>query len=130
MTEETRDPIRVMADVACQRKIIDVIKRQLDEQTENLHALEDELGDAMKVRQIKTQDGYGLRATMAVRTDSKIVDPAEVEAALVEIGRRDEAIVTKLDPVVVKRIAKERGELLPGMAATETEYLSVKAVEA
>lgn len=87
------------------------------------------LSEAMRAQGIKTVIHGRLQATETVRRDTRIVDQAEVEAALREIGALERCQETRLNAAEVKRVAKERGELLPGMEATETRYLSVKVVE-
>lgn len=62
---------------------------------------------------------------LAIRHDVKIVTEDEVRAALAEVHRLDDCLVTKLDAAAVKRVVKELGgEPLPGMKATEAPYLT------
>lgn len=90
-------------------------------------AAESALFDHMRDQNILTAQGSGLQASIKTRRDSKIDDAAQVEAALTEMNRREEALKVTLDAAVVKRIAKERGELLPGMVETETVYTELRA---
>lgn len=124
-----RTPHAIMQDLAAVRAHVAVARNALANRQQVNDQLEAELTEAMKQSGIKTQDGSGLQATVAVRRDSRIVKPELVADALAEIGRLGDCTnPPALNATAVKKLAKERGELFPGMEETATEYLTVKAV--
>lgn len=90
--------------------------------------LRDELEVSMRSRGIKTQVAHGFEAQVKTRRDTKIVDSFAVETALEEIGALARCSDYRLNVAEIKKVAKERGEPLPGMEETATDYLSLTPV--
>lgn len=115
-----------IAELRAEIAKVDPLKQELDE-------LKFELQLEMQQSQSKRTEAYGgVYAVRAVRTNIRVADELALTAWL-EDTMFDTTAYYKLDEPKIKALAeaklKEDGEIVPGLEAVETEYVSIKEVK-
>lgn len=123
-----RQPKDILRDFARNAEILKALSAALQPYADREVELKSELIGSMKATGIKTLTDREIQwdAKFSSRNDVRILDIDAVEEELVRIGRIDEVMETTLNTTKIKAIAKEMKVLLPGMANSSTEYVTVK----
>jgi hypothetical protein len=123
-----------LAELRKQEAALKPIKAEIDERKFEIIAEIDELKfeiviDMQRTKSKRTEPVAGIYAIRASRTTVHVMN-AELVSDWLENNMFDTSEYYKLDETRIKALAdeklKETGEIVPGLEATETEYITIK----